>query len=111
MKGLPIVSFLLFTSVAARSIEYEAMVFEAKRYTVCRVDLNREKLELFLSDEHGKPFNRFATLDSWLAKQGRQLSFGMNGGMYHGDFAPVGMFVGVGKKTTPVNLDKGEGNF
>jgi uncharacterized protein YigE (DUF2233 family) len=112
MKGFHLIaSLLLFTSVPARSIEYEAIVFETKRYTVCEVDLNHEKLELFLTDEHGKPFNRFATLQTWLARQGRQLVFGMNGGMYHGDFAPVGMFVGIAKKTTPVNLEKGTGNF
>jgi len=102
---------LWLIAVPSSAVEYEPIVFEGKRNTVCRVDLNREKLELFLSDEHGKPFNRFATLESWLAKQGRKLVFGMNGGMYHGDFSPVGLFVGVAKKTTPVNLEKGEGNF
>lgn len=106
-----IVASLLLHSYPARSVEYETTVFEGKRHTVCRVDLSREKIELFLTDEHGKPFNRFATLESWLAKQGRQLVFGMNGGMYHGDFSPVGMFVGVAKRETPVNLEKGEGNF
>jgi uncharacterized protein YigE (DUF2233 family) len=112
MKGLPLIAAsLLFLSHPVRSVEYEAIVFEGKRYTACRVDLNEERLELFLNDEHGKPFNRFATLESWLAKQGRLLVFGMNGGMYHGDFSPVGMFVGVAKKTTSVNLDKGAGNF
>jgi len=112
MKGLPLLvaSFLLLSALA-RSVEYEPTVFESRRYTVCRVDLNREKLELFLNDEYEKPFNRFATLEAWLAKRGRRLMFGMNAGMYHGNFAPVGMFVGTGGKAVPVNLAKGEGNF
>lgn len=112
MKTLPslIAAFLLF-AVVARSVEYEPTVFEEKRYTVCRVDLSREKLELFLNDETGTPFKRFATLSSWLEKQGRQLVFGMNAGMYHADYAPVGMFVANGKQMTPVNVDRGEGNF
>jgi uncharacterized protein YigE (DUF2233 family) len=97
--------------VAARAVEFESVTFEGKRHTVARVDLRHEKLELFLSDETGKPFNRFATLDQWLGKQGRQLIFGMNAGMYHPGFTPVGCFVAAGKESAPVNLNAGAGNF
>lgn len=112
IEKLLIVAAAFFWSVLpARSVEYAPTVFEGKNYTVCRVDLTREKLELFLNDEAGTPFKRFATLESWLQKQGRQLVFGMNAGMYHADYAPVGMFVANGKQMTPVNVDRGEGNF
>lgn len=102
---------LLFSTVPSRSIEYESTDFESKRYTVCRVDLSKETLELFLNDENKVPFKRFATLESWLAKRGRQLVFAMNAGMYHQDYSPVGMFVANGSPMTPVNLARGEGNF
>jgi uncharacterized protein YigE (DUF2233 family) len=105
------VAALLLVSVPANSVEYESAVFEGRRYTVCRVDLAHEKLELFLNDETGKPFNRFATLQIWLEKRGRQLVFGMNAGMYQAGFAPVGMFVANGKQTTPLNLGTDTGNF
>jgi uncharacterized protein YigE (DUF2233 family) len=103
---------IAFLCVAtARAVEFESVTFEGKRHTVVRVDLRREKLELFLNDETGKSFNRFATLDRWLGKQGRQLLFGMNAGMYHPGFAPVGWFVVDGKQKAPLNLEKGAGNF
>jgi uncharacterized protein YigE (DUF2233 family) len=112
MKYLPLVAAVFLSSgVSVHSVEYQPTVFDGKRYTVCRVDLSREKLELFLNDETGAPFKRFATLESWLEKKGRQLVFGMNAGMYHADYSPVGMFISNGKQTTPVNLDRGEGNF
>ena len=112
MKFLPVaaVAVLLF-SLNARSVDFEPVVFEGKRHTVCRVDLSREKLELFLNDENGVPFKRFAVLESWLAKRDRQLIFAMNAGMYHQDYSPVGMFVANGGQMTPVNLAGGEGNF
>lgn len=112
MKCPPLLAAaLLLLPAVARSVEYEPAVFEGKRHTVCRVDLSREKLELFLNDETGTPFKRFATLQHWLGKHGRQLVFGMNAGMYHADYAPVGMFVANGRQTTPVNTMLGEGNF
>lgn len=98
-------------SLCGYSVEYQPTVFEGRRYTVCKVDLSMEKLELFLNDEAGVPFKRFATLEAWLAKRGRQIVFGMNAGMYHADYAPVGMYVSNGAQTTPVNLRTGEGNF
>lgn len=102
---------LLLIAVQLRAVEYEPIVFEGKRYTVCRVDLSREKLELFLNDEKRVSFKRFATLENWLAKRNQQLVFGMNAGMYHANFAPVGLFVANGVQMTPVNVDAGQGNF
>jgi uncharacterized protein YigE (DUF2233 family) len=110
-RQIGVVASLLLLSVQARSVEYEPVVFEGKRHTVCRIDLSHEKIELFLNDEAGKPFNRFATLQSWLEKRGRQLVFGVNAGMYHPGFTPVGMFVAGGKQTAPLNLNSGTGNF
>lgn len=81
------------------------------RYTVVRVDTRTQELRLFLHDEQGVPFHRFAKLDSWLKPQGKRLRFAMNAGMYEPDYSPVGLFVADGKAMTPLNLADGKGNF
>jgi uncharacterized protein YigE (DUF2233 family) len=81
-------------------------------YTVVKVDLRTEKLELFLNDDAGVAFKRFERLDAWLkAHDNRQLSFAVNAGMYHADFSPVGLFVRDGREESPLNLSSGTGNF
>lgn len=81
------------------------------RYTVVKVDLRTERLELFLRDDAGVPFKRFDRLDAWLKTQHRQLRFAVNAGMYHEDFSPVGLLVRNGREEAPLNLAGGVGNF
>ena len=82
-----------------------------KRYTVCRVDVRRERLQLFLQDDTAQPFRHFDPLAVWLAARGRTLGFAMNAGMYHPGFAPVGLFVSDGTQLAALNTDAGKGNF
>lgn len=99
---------LLGTSSA---VEFSTVEIEGKRVTVCRVNIRKEKLQLFHRDENGQPFKRFERLSSWLQKRGEKLVFAMNAGMYHGDFSAVGLSVSDGKQLTPLNTNNGEGNF
>jgi uncharacterized protein YigE (DUF2233 family) len=81
------------------------------RFTVVKIDLRTERLELFLRDDAGEPFKRFDRLDAWLKERHRQLSFAVNAGMYHEDFSPVGLLVREGREEAPLNLADGAGNF
>ncbi|WPH12983.1 phosphodiester glycosidase family protein [Variovorax paradoxus] len=81
------------------------------RYTVVKIDLRRERLELFLRDDSGAPFKRLDRLEAWLAARNRQLVFAMNAGMYHADFSPVGLLVQEGREVAPLSLAAGAGNF
>ena len=81
------------------------------RYTVVKIDLRKERLELFLRDDAGVEFKRLDRLEAWLARHNRQLVFAMNAGMYHADFSPVGLLVQEGREVSPLNLSEGEGNF
>ena len=102
----------LFALLAsARGVEFTTVEIAGKRVTVCRVDVRRERLQLFHRDEKGQPFKRFPTLAGWLGQRGQKLTFAMNGGMYHGDFSAVGLSVADGKPLTPLNTAIGEGNF
>ncbi len=51
------------------------------------------------------------TLHNQLAEQGRELLFATNGGMYHPDRMPVGLWIHGGETLSPLNVHSGEGNF
>ncbi|NHZ37538.1 phosphodiester glycosidase family protein [Massilia rubra] len=81
------------------------------RFTVVTIDPARQDLRLFLYDEAGQPFQGFARLQEWLQGRKQRLVFGVNAGMYHPGFAPVGLHVENGKQLALLNLDDGKGNF
>jgi uncharacterized protein YigE (DUF2233 family) len=95
----------------AEAVELSEAKAAGKRLTICRVDLRKERLRLFLLDEAGQPLKRFDRLQAFLSPKGRKLLFAMNAGMYHADFSPVGLFISEGKELAPLNTSAGEGNF
>ena len=102
---------LLALCVAGAATLAAAAANAEPRYTVVKIDLRKERLDLFLRDDAGVEFKRFDRLEAWLAAQNRQLVFAMNAGMYHADFSPVGLLVQDGREVSPLNLSAGEGNF
>lgn len=95
----------------AKAVEFSTVEIAGKRITVCRVNVRKESLQLFHRDESGQPFKRFTRLALWLQSHGQKLVFAMNGGMYHGDFSAVGLFVSGGKQLVPLNTANRDGNF
>ena len=93
------------------AVETKEHAFEGRHFLVATVDLEKESLQLFLSDGNGHYFNNFANIDRWLAPRKRRLVFAMNAGMFHPGFGPVGLFVDHGRTIGRLNLDNGEGNF
>lgn len=93
------------------AVEFSVIEFAGKRFTVCRVDPSKERLELFHRDEAGEPFKRFDRLASAVQARGQKLVFAMNAGMFHADFAAVGLFVAAGRQLAALNTADGTGNF
>ena len=81
------------------------------RFTVVTIDTSEQQLALFLNDDKDQPFGGFSRLDRWLKARNQRLVFAVNAGMYHANFAPVGLLVQHGKEMAPLNLDAGVGNF
>jgi uncharacterized protein YigE (DUF2233 family) len=104
-----LVSLALHNTVSAA--EFSTLNFAGKRFTVCRVRVHEEHLQLFRCDEKAEPFKRFDRLSSWIESRGQKLVFAMNAGMYRHDFSTVGLFVSDGQQTAPLNLNNGTGNF
>ena len=102
---------LLALPGSVRAVEFSTVEIAGKRVTICRVDVKKERLQLFHRDENGQPFKRFDPLVKWLGERGETLTFAMNAGMYHRDYSAVGVFVADGKELAPLNTAAGEGNF
>ena len=112
MKTPVLLALILSVSGASvRGVDYRTVEHAGKRFTVCTVDPKTERLELFLRDEKGVALHTFGAVDLMLRGRGQRLVFGMNGGMFHASFAPVGLFVAEGRELTPLNTGTAEGNF
>ena len=108
---IAVIGLLLLGSGAAQAVDCGAKTEGSTTFTVCRVDLNTEHLELFWRDGLGRPYREFAALSEALKLKGEQLVFAANAGMYKEDFSPVGLFVAQGKEWVPLNHHVGSGNF
>ncbi len=106
---LALVWALNFATVSA--VEYRTVEHAGKRFTVCTVDPAHERLDLFLRDGKGVVLHTFGAVDLLLRGRGEKLVFGMNGGMFHPGFAPVGLFVADGREIAPLSIAAGVGNF
>lgn len=85
--------------------------FDGLAYTACEVDPRVDDLRLFLDAPSGEKYGQFSTIDGALANEGKTLIFGMNGGMYHNDRAPVGHYIEDGQEIMRVIPNAGPGNF
>ncbi|KAA0124214.1 hypothetical protein CIW48_09410 [Methylobacterium sp. P1-11] len=80
---------------------------QGEAFTVCTIDLRRQRLRLFWLQDDGNPYGALGTL---AAKQGG-LAFAMNAGMYDKDQAPVGLYIEDGHERKRVSTADGPGNF
>ena len=96
------------TEAAATQGPCRPVESEGERYTVCTVDLRRERVRVFWLGGDGLPY---ASLSSLAKAQGNRLSFAMNAGMYDKGQAPVGLYVEDGREMKGVSTANGPGNF
>lgn len=104
--------FLGSASVSfAESLDCREMAQGNNIYAVCEVDARQADIRLFLNDDDGTPLAQFDTVKDTLAADGRTLAFGMNGGMYHEDRAPVGLYIEDGEEKMRLIRGASPGNF
>ncbi|RVT83306.1 hypothetical protein DXV76_13760 [Rhodobacteraceae bacterium CCMM004] len=96
---------------AAPAATCNRFAFDGASFTACRVDLRQETLRLWLEDPSGRPYGTFRALDDALARRGERLGVAMNGGMYHEDRDPVGLYIEDGREAMRVITSDGPGNF
>jgi uncharacterized protein YigE (DUF2233 family) len=110
MTGALLGGILLAGPAAAASCR--AITFEGAGYTLCEAGAAHDDIRLFLNDSEGAaPLGSFANIDRLLEAENKRLAFAMNGGMYHPDRRPVGLYVEDGQEKTPLVTSAGPGNF
>ena len=65
MKALLLGLAALALASSASAVECSSVELSGKRFTICRVDVRKEHLQLFLRDGNGQLFNRFDRLARW----------------------------------------------
>ncbi len=84
--------------------------FEGNAYTLCEAPLKRYSVRLFWQRPDGAPYSYLNALPKTDAKGGR-LAFALNGGMFHPDYKPVGLYIEDGRELVRANTRPGPGNF
>ncbi len=111
VMGLVAVIAAWIVASGAEAVTCRNLTHEGNRYTICEVDVRRERLRLFRADDRGQPIGQFQRLQSLLRNKGERLAFAMNGGMYHEDRSPVGHYIEDGREEMRVISNPGPGNF
>ena len=109
MKIYILILALWFTPVW--SAECKDFRFRETSFTACTAKLPKDDIRLFLHDKTGKNFGQFQKLGNFLNQQGLDIVFATNGGMYHADRSPVGMYVENFSEFSPLITVEGPGNF
>ena len=110
--GLTLFAFLIpEVSVRAEPTLCQFVTFEHSEYTVCEVDLRRQSVRLFWKKPDGHPYEYLSSLPRALSNDSRHLLFATNGGMYHPDNSPVGLYIEEGRELVRANTSAGPGNF
>ncbi|WP_299816729.1 phosphodiester glycosidase family protein [uncultured Jannaschia sp.] len=100
---------LALTMVAAGTARAcESVTHRDRAFTICTVDLARQAISLHLLGPDGAPLGEFAALERAMD---RPVTLAMNGGMYHPDRSPVGLYVEDGQQATDLVTRAGPGNF
>lgn len=99
---------LLWLLLAGGANACETVEHRGRSFTVCTADLARQAVALRLNGADGTPLGGFRELAD--ATPGR-IDFATNGGMYHPDRRPVGLYVEDGVEMAPLVTQAGPGNF
>src|SRR5205823_3902416 len=80
MRSVLLTVLACLLPVAAGALECSEVMFRDVRSTVCRVDIRSDRLQLFLADPSGRPFNTFRKVAESVSARNEQLVFAMNAG-------------------------------
>ena len=84
---------------------------EDSRFLSYIVDPAHSDIRFYWKDDQGQLLRSIQNLKLFVEKQGKQLAFAMNGGMYKADNSPQGLFVQDNACLTPLDTLSGTGNF
>ena len=88
----------------------QSALFEGARFILCEADPATDDIRLFLRNDDGATLGTFRAVEAELGDD-EALIFAMNGGMYHPDRRPVGLYVEDGIEVQRIVTRAGPGNF
>lgn len=103
---------ILILGLALEQLHGQVKCSIQRDYAVAEVPSSEVKhIQMFYKDQSGNRFWNIWNVKQSVEKQGKQLVFAMNGGMYTPLYKPVGLFIDHGKEIQPINLKNGNNNF
>ncbi|WP_102128346.1 phosphodiester glycosidase family protein [Deinococcus planocerae] len=107
-----LLSFSLTACTSAQGLTVERLTAGGRLYTVAVVDLRQDTLRLhWKSPATGEPYRTFEGVRRQLGREGRQLLFATNSGIYAPGLRPLGLHVENGRTLVGVNKARSGGNF
>ncbi len=85
--------------------------YRGHSYVVCRPNSELDDVRLYLHDRRGNPYNDFEDVRRVVEREGHDLVFAMNGGMFYLDRSPGGLYVENGERLNAINTRDAKGNF
>ncbi len=110
IAAIVIAAMAVATSSAPVRADCGPATSDDRSYLVCAYPRGSD-IRTFFTDPEGEPFGTFTSLSETLNARGEKLVFAMNGGMYHPDYKPVGLYVERGVQQKSANQRAGAGNF
>jgi len=75
------------------------------------VNIAKNSIVFYHNNAKGKPYGNFNSVNQLLHEKNKQLIFATNGGMFHANRNPVGLYIEQGATKVPINLKDNTGNF
>ena len=85
--------------------------YQGQEFYICRFRNDNKNLKLYFQNPEGKNYGTFANLRKQLKHEGQNLIFAMNGGMYHPNREPVGLYIEEYRLKSALNTTQTTGNF
>ncbi len=101
-------ALFLWLALAGAAGACESVLHRERSFTICTADLDRHAIAVRLAGPDGAPLGSFEALE---AETDAPIVYAMNGGMYHEDRRPVGLYVEDGAELAPLVTSDGPGNF
>jgi uncharacterized protein YigE (DUF2233 family) len=87
-------------------------ISESGTLKYCAIDLSRDRIRAFYTDEDGRRFGSIEGLTQWLSRSGERIVCATNGGIFGPDRKPLGWLIVDGVELQPLNVRTDQpGNF
>lgn len=103
------ITFILLTIIALTA--YTNQTKSDENFVSYTVNPKKANVKLYWKNDKGEVLNNFKKMKSFIEEKNEKLLFAMNGGMFHRNYSPVGLYIENSKMIRKLNNSSGKGNF